>query len=81
MKLECEASWQNSIPSSSKKTWITNGQAGSWVTISTNERNETVLTGFMTDQAELHGVLSRVRDLGLTLISVDRVHPDDQTPD
>ena len=49
------------------------------LTISINERNETVLTGFMTDQAELHGVLTRVRDLGLTLISVDRVHPDDET--
>ena len=50
------------------------------LTISINERNETVLTGFMTDQAELHGVLTRVRDLGLTLISVDRVHPNDETP-
>jgi hypothetical protein len=34
----------------------------------------------MTDQAELHGVLTRVRDLGLTLISVDRVHSDGETP-
>ena len=50
------------------------------LTISINECNETVLTGFMTDQAELHGVLTRVRDLGLTLISVDRVHPDGETP-
>jgi hypothetical protein len=25
------------------------------------------------DQAELHGVISRVRDLGLTLISVQRM--------
>ena len=49
------------------------------LTIRINERNETVLTGVMTDQAELHGVLTRVRDLGLTLISVDRVHPYDET--
>ena len=33
----------------------------------------TCLEGPVTDQAELHGVISRVRDLGLTLISVQRI--------
>ncbi|NIK54745.1 hypothetical protein [Kribbella shirazensis] len=33
----------------------------------------TVLRGAITDQSELHGVLARIRDLGLTLISVERV--------
>ena len=33
----------------------------------------TCLEGPMIDQAELHGVISRVRDLGLTLISVKRI--------
>ena len=33
----------------------------------------TCLEGPVIDQAELHGVISRVRDLGLTLISVQRV--------
>ena len=33
----------------------------------------TCLEGPMIDQAELHGVISRVRDLGLTLISVQRI--------
>lgn len=31
---------------------------------------ETVLTGEVVDQAALHGLLSKVRDLQLTLISV-----------
>ncbi len=34
----------------------------------------TVLYGTM-DQAKLHGILARVRDLGLTLLSITRVIP------
>ncbi|MFG1911114.1 hypothetical protein [Kribbella sp. NPDC048928] len=30
----------------------------------------TTLRGSISDQSELHGVLARIRDLGLTLISV-----------
>lgn len=37
--------------------------------------NRTVLTGDLADQAALHGVLARVRDLGLPVISVVRVDP------
>ena len=40
---------------------------------------ETVLTGPVLDQAALHGVLSRIRDLGLPLLSVNRLSQD-QTP-
>ncbi len=32
----------------------------------------TVLVGPVVDQAALHGLLARVRDLGLTLLSVTR---------
>ncbi len=40
---------------------------------------ETVLSGTL-DQAGLHGVLTRIRDLGLKLISVNRVGALDGTP-
>jgi hypothetical protein len=33
-------------------------------------QNETILTGLVPDQAALYGVISRLRDLGLQLISV-----------
>ena len=32
--------------------------------------------GPVADQAALHGVLAKVRDLGLTLIAVQRMPPD-----
>jgi hypothetical protein len=33
----------------------------------------TVISGLVADQAALHGLLQRVRDLGMPLISVNRV--------
>jgi hypothetical protein len=38
--------------------------------ITTEANGETVLTGEVVDQAALHGLLSKVRDLQLTLLSV-----------
>ena len=35
----------------------------------------TILDGPLTDQAALHGVLNRIRDLGLPIISVQLVRP------
>jgi hypothetical protein len=37
--------------------------------------NETILTGPVADQAALHGLLIRIRDLNLTLLSVERLKP------
>ena len=34
---------------------------------------ETILTGAVADQAALHGLLIRIRDLNLTLLSLERL--------
>ena len=43
------------------------------------ESGETLVTGPVVDQAALHGLLKKVRDLGLPLVSVMRVEPDPAT--
>jgi hypothetical protein len=43
------------------------------LTITALDNGETLLTGPVVDQAALHGVLRKVRDLGLPLLSVTRV--------
>jgi hypothetical protein len=42
-----------------------------------SDGTDTVLSGPLTDQAALHGVLVKIRDLGMRLISVRRVDPGD----
>ncbi len=44
------------------------------------EGNETLLAGELPDQASLHGLLERIRDLNLTLMSVNcrGAYDDDQ---
>jgi hypothetical protein len=37
------------------------------------ENGDALLSGEITDQAELHGVLAKVRDLGLPLVAVTSV--------
>ncbi len=39
------------------------------------EGSETLLSGTLPDQAALHGLFERIRDLNLTLISVNCVDP------
>jgi hypothetical protein len=38
---------------------------------------DTVLTGPVIDQAALHGILSRIRDLGVPLVSVKQLSEDE----
>jgi hypothetical protein len=42
----------------------------------TSDGDETVISGAVADQAALHGLLTKVRDLGLFLISVRHLDPD-----
>ena len=46
------------------------------LTITLEDNGETLLTGPVIDQAALHGLLRKVRDLGVPLLSVTRVRPD-----
>lgn len=46
------------------------------MTITRNANGETLLTGLVVDQAALYGILRKVRDLSLPLLSVVRVAPE-----
>jgi hypothetical protein len=46
------------------------------LTITALDNGETLLTGPVVDQAALHGLLRKVRDLGLPLLSVIPVEPE-----
>jgi hypothetical protein len=45
------------------------------LTITLEEDSNTLLTGPVVDQAALHGLLKKVRDLGMPLLSVNSVEP------
>ena len=46
------------------------------LTITLKENGDTLLTGPVVDQAALHSLLRKVRDLGLPLLSVNHIEPD-----
>ena len=45
------------------------------LSITLEDNGDTLLTGPVVDQAALHGLLKKVRDLGMPLISAVRVNP------
>lgn len=55
--------------------WLAN------MTVTHNPDATTSLTGPIADQSQLHGLLSKIRDLGLTLIAVTRAPQPPAAPD
>ncbi len=52
------------------------------LTIASEPNGDTLLTGPVVDQAALHGLLRKVRDLGLPLLSIMRIDVnEDDAPD
>jgi hypothetical protein len=47
------------------------------LTVSNLEEGDALLAGPLPDQAALQGLLKRIRDLGLTLVSVNAAHEED----
>ena len=43
------------------------------LTVEPTGRGETILTGHIVDQTALHGILARIRDLALELLSLRRL--------
>jgi hypothetical protein len=78
---ETQASTKDHGESGFYKIRIKGHLADRWVnwfgglTITLEDNGNTLLTGPVVDQAALHGLLRKVRDLGMPLLSVDRVEP------
>jgi hypothetical protein len=49
-------------------------------TITLDERGQTILVGPVPDQPALHGLLKKIRDLGIPLISLNRLDPGEEAP-
>ena len=45
------------------------------LTLTTEDDGSTVISGPVVDQAALHGLLQKLRDLGITLLSLTRTAP------
>ena len=50
------------------------------LTLTHEDDGTTSLSGVVSDQAELHGLLMKIRDLGVTLISVEVIDPSHKPP-
>ncbi len=50
------------------------------LTVSLEEDGDTLLTGPVADQAALHGLIKKIRDLGMILVSINRVQFNESHP-
>ncbi len=50
------------------------------LTITLEKNGNTLLSGPLADQAALHGILKKVRDLGMALVSVNQVQCNETHP-
>ena len=66
---------KNHLDSPHWETWF------GGMTITTSESGETTLSGYVVDQCALHGLLEKIRNLNLILISVQKVDPGQETGD
>ena len=60
------------------------GQWTDWfenLTVTLEEDGDTLLTGPVVDQAALHGLLKKVRDLGIPLISINPLPFNEDQPE
>jgi hypothetical protein len=60
----------NGVLDSSWSAWFDGLQ------ITSDDRGQTTIAGPIADQAALHGLLAKIRDLGLELLEVRRTDPD-----
>jgi hypothetical protein len=60
----------NGVLDSSWSAWFDGLQ------ITSDDRGDTAIAGPIADQAALHGLLAKIRDLGLELLEVRRTDPD-----
>lgn len=49
-------------------------------TITPAQHGQTILVGPVRDQAALYGMLKKIRDLGIPLLSVRRLEPGEEAP-
>jgi hypothetical protein len=73
MDSDCPLIYQVRLKGHLGKEW------GDWfgnLTITLDENGETILSGPALDQAALYGLLKKIRDLGITLISVNPIETD-----
>ncbi len=58
------------------RRWMTWFEGMTVTTRGTGAAAETVVSGYVVDQTALHGILNKVRDLGLPLVTVTRQRPE-----